>query len=703
MKNKLIYLLLLIFVLIAAISCHDEDSVIIPDEVENAVNFSINIPGLNLPSTYAMDAAKQNEVKEVNIFIFSVDGSGNQKYIDHKEGVNVYNANDGTAKFHAMLEEGNDRNILIVANAKAAVNNILSSLTKNVSTKTEVLEKLEYSKIGKWAADGNGAYTNIPMIVETGKMDIVIGMKIKNISLVRMLARIDIKIDENIPETKFKLENIYLCNYSTNGRISTTWDSKGVLSTTTATTPNLPTTLNRRIGASNVLRYMASGLKEYVNEIFTFEANAADESNGIDDPLRRDATCIVIEGKYEGQASFYRIDFVNNNNYIPVLRNHIYEFTVTQVNGKGKTSLAAALIADTQSSINVTQMSYIEGDLKDMIFNGRYMFGVDKNIFQTYSGRDFTGTEDFAKLLVYTTFDGGWTVNVSDNKGKTNPDWFGITQTSGSGKTQVGIKVNSSAADKAQVGYLDFSAGELQKRISFFCVDPLIEFIAPNTDGQIIDFGLYSHPAQSITFKTNAEWILTATDETSNNAYQNIIGTSGSHELHAENKGGEASSVATKSFTFTPSNDNTPVAGTKFETKLTFSTTNTGNAGYDKSVSLTLKRTVPVYTGIYRMSPGNDQEIYSGKDGTSTTVQISITANTEWVGIAKFDDFENAAINYHTIPANIKAERTSSVIIRQNNSTEARRINLYFRYKADDGSWEEEYVGSVIQKGWDNN
>ncbi|MDU1891389.1 MAG: fimbrial protein [Dysgonomonas sp.] len=713
MKNRLIHLLLFISVLIAASSCRDEENIVTPDDDDaNAVNFTLNIPGLNIPSTYSMNGAKENEIKDVDILVFKVDAAGNQVYSYHKPAINIFNTNTGTVKFHAKLQEEIDRNLLIVANARNSVNGILGSITADVTSKTEVLALLEQSNTTKWEADGDGVYTNIPMITETGKMDVIIGTKVKNISFVRMLARIDVKV--SVAEANFRLENIYLCNYSTNGRIAPAWDAKGVLSTTAATSPNLPTTLNRKIGNENAIKYTASGKTSYEGEIYIFEAEAADDTGGMDDPARKNATCIVIEGKYNGMGAttFYRIDFAHDgthgtvNTYMPLLRNFKYVINVTQVNGMGETSLVNALSSYAQSNIHVEKIVYDEGELKDIIFNGRYMFGVDKSIFQTYTGRDFNGTEDFAKLIVNTNFQEGWTVKVSDNNGKNNPDWFGITQYSGSnGTSYLGITVNSSAADKAATGYLDFTAGDLQKRVSFYSVEPFIRFVSPTLDGDIIDFG---HTEQimlrSINIETNAYWKYEASDETGNQAFENIVPTP-SHVVNAENVGGSPATTELKTFSFQPSNGNEQEAGTQFTSKLTFSTCNTGDTGNDKSISLTIKRTVPVYIGLFKMLPGNDQEIGSGNGAdTNTTVSITATANTWWVGVARAsqdENGENLATNDDDQSAGAKAEKTSNVIIRKNDLGYSRKIYLYIKYRdVNNGNQiRYVYVGEVTQRG----
>ncbi|MFV0311565.1 MAG: hypothetical protein ACK5KN_07950 [Dysgonomonas sp.] len=703
--NKLTYLLL-ISTLPLIFSCRNEETNIEPDDTsKHAINFTLNIPGLNLPSTYSMDGTKENEVNEVDVFIFKVNNSGDQTFIYHKKATNIKNGS-GTAKFHTVIEEDTDCNILLVANARAQVDNILGSLTTGISTKVDVLNLLEYSYENKWEADGNGIYRNIPMIAETGKINITIGMHITNVSLVRMLARIDVKVNAAVAPATFELSNIYLCNYNTNGRIASIWNALGELSSAAATSPNLPASTGRKSGAENAIKYEANGSAGFSGEIYTFEANAASDDNGYEHTDRKDATCLIIEGKYNGanEASFYRVDFtypeaatgIEKGDYMPLLRNYRYEVEINGVTGSGLPSIEEALASYmVHSNLDIIPIVYDEGLIKDIVFNGRYMLGVDTGEFLSYSGRNLNGTEEASKLVINTNEPEGWKIKITDKNGKADPDWLKVTNKQGNtGTTQIGLIVNTTAADKAEIGYLDILAGNLIKRITYYSVDPLFEF-KDLTDGATIDFGAADQSLiYNVRFRTNARWKYSASDNTNNNAFPNTI-LSMSHPLEAPyNVGGTSAQIADIIFHFMPSIDDTPVAGTKFSTTLTFSTSYTGDSGNDVVRTLTFKRTVPAYVGLFSMEP-NDIDLPSA----GSVVKITATANVAWSGIARYaDNSMLASTGSTTVPATPKSSGFSNVTVRENLESSARVINFYIKYTDTNGVQHESYVGQLIQK-----
>ena len=507
-----------------------------------------------------------------------------------------------------------------------------------------------------------------------------------------------------IPSTTFELENIYLCNYNTNGRIAPIWDGFGALSFTAAKSPNLPASTATKIGSINAIKYEAAGLSSYLGEIYTFEANAADDANGYDHPDRKDAPCVIIEGKYKNAAetSFYRIDFtyaetgngVEKGKYMPVLRNHLYEIDIVGVSDNGYPSIDEALDSYmVHSNMDFTSIVYDEGQIKDIVFNGRYMLGVDKGEFLFYSGKSYNETEEVSKLTINTDDPDGWKINISDDSNNTNPDWLKVTNMSGTqGTTRIGIMVDVSAPDKAQTGYLDITAGRLKKRVKYYSVDPLLDFTTL-TDGDVIDFGIAKQEQLfTVKFITNAYWTYKASDNTGNNAFSNII-PNPSHPLLGKTNAGTAAQVVNQEFSFMPSNDDTPIAGTVFSTTLTFSTCNTGDFGNDQSHTLTFTRKVPAYVGLFDTDPIPNSQI----PAKNAVVEIHATANTAWTGVAKYAN-TLVSSGATSVPAQPKTNGVSQVQVRENLDNVAKVINFYIKYTDTNGDVKETYVGDLIQE-----
>lgn len=68
-------------------------------------------------------------------------------------------------------------------------------------------------------------------------------VSIANIEMKRMLARIDIQNSTS----NFKIEDVYLANFNTNGYVSPEWDSNGKINLT-PTAPNMPSDPGKTFG-----------------------------------------------------------------------------------------------------------------------------------------------------------------------------------------------------------------------------------------------------------------------------------------------------------------------------------------------------------------------------------------------------------------------------------------------------------------------
>lgn len=456
MKQKWLYTLLGFF---ALFSCVNEDEQAITPPKGAAVRFTAEIPGINTPATRSMDGTKENEMQTIDVLVFD---SSNQ-FVEHKQGQNITQSgtNNEIVNFEAGLSSGTGRSVVVVANARS----VISGLTLSAGdSKVSVLQQLQYSHTAKWAADGAGTYTAIPMVGEVTGLTIASGGTVSGISLTRMLARIDVKSTT----TDFILERIHLCNYNTNGRIAPTWDMNGTIQSGVSTAPNLPG--NPGKNTTTPLAYTPSS-QTYEGEIYTFESASASDESGIDHTDRKNATCLVVEGKYNGTTYFYRIDFTKEDPsitdptrvpYMPLLRNHKYVIDIKSAAGIGYTTLTEALASYTLPSNLKTRLIYYDmSEVKDIVYNGQYFLGVsNKDIklprnAQTVSGSDNT-------LIITTDNPSGWKIeNIRITAGAAN--WLTTDITSGTaGATGTPVKLlmgsNSGAIRTAEI---DLSAGRL--------------------------------------------------------------------------------------------------------------------------------------------------------------------------------------------------------------------------------------------------
>lgn len=457
--TNLSLVVLVICTLFLCVSCSDLDDFKseISQEDNYNVEFILKVPGYLSPMTTTRSmGVKEHEVKELDLLLFDKD----DKFQDRITILtNEIDQVGQIVKTHVNVKRENYRFVL-VANASSVVNSITMPQGED---KVTILEQFEYSYTSKWASDGNGTYQNIPMYAESSVIDMGAASgsssnRILNVNLIRMLARIDV----NVSASNFTLKEVYLCNYNTNGYIAPSW-SKPPLS------PNLPITLHPKKGASNALLYKVSNLS-LSETIYTFESLSTSDDNGIEDENRKGATCLVVKGVYNNRDYYYRIDFTYDGtsgsvtgNYMPLLRNYKYVVDIKTASGIGYTSLEEALDSYTiTSNLKTRIITYNEGEVKDVSYNGQYMLGFSDDSYLITPSSSTT-----QQIKVFTDYDYGWTyTSILDKDG--NPiSWLRLSQTSGlKGTTSLDIDVDPIPVEYiARVGYITLTAGRLQANI----------------------------------------------------------------------------------------------------------------------------------------------------------------------------------------------------------------------------------------------
>jgi len=300
---------------------------------EVMVTLSVKLPGVSDGvKTYALSDADENFLKDVDVLVFTDDGSG-MTFRYRSVGTDIVQST-GTgisAEIKVRLWRTDvDTRLVILANVREQVNNydFDTGVTTLGDFQTGLIYELSLEQ--EWLAhDGN--FTPLPMwaaydvvggIDEGIKGDI--GSLTEPISLLRSLARVDIAVDPGI--TNFVLTDVYVYNSNASGSIIP--DELNFDATQNRVTAvSLPSTLN-----NSRLHYDEIGVDNALNgEIYLFEAGAA---TNFKDAA---ATALVIGGLYNGTDQvFYRIDFrnpVDTTQAQPILRNHRYQINVTGIAG----------------------------------------------------------------------------------------------------------------------------------------------------------------------------------------------------------------------------------------------------------------------------------------------------------------------------------------------------------------------------------
>ncbi len=420
------------------------------------ISILLSVPGADAPSSRSMDGAAENAVTDIDVLVFKVSGT-TETFAYYQKGTYVTNVLPGSAgdpyktKFKVNLMVEADRKIVVVANARAVIDNLFDGNAGNGEItagmgKTAVLEQLTLAAAAKWNAAAAG-YTPIPMYGElTGAVNIKPGDNF-NMALTRMLARVDV---HNATGSNFKVNKVHLAKPMAQGYIAPVWDADGKTFQGAATAPNIKGAWTNTTGSliydMSAVTTGATGMQQsYGGEIYTFETRAA-SGDGDSDAARLGATCLVLEGVYDGAAYFYRVDFTYDGTngttkgaYMPLLRNYKYEVIVDAAEGIGYASYNEALNSYTvPSNLRTRIIHYDESVITNVVSDGQYMLGVEMTEMKIdWTGMpvtnfivtdyDYTYSADTA--IDPVQHENGWRITGYSKDGltvsqTTKPDWF---------------------------------------------------------------------------------------------------------------------------------------------------------------------------------------------------------------------------------------------------------------------------------------
>ncbi|MDR1881587.1 MAG: FimB/Mfa2 family fimbrial subunit [Prevotella sp.] len=416
---------LIIGVFLSFGSCRNTDDEFLPDDVlptvpEGYVRMQITVPGLTPVSTYALSSVDETHVSTVDVLVFN----SNSEYLCHAQGQTIATDNNDSNKktFDVDLRAAGNITgayVMVVANARDAVNTAVSTFVPSTTTKETVMQSMTFTSSGKWNTTGSSNFTPFPMWGMTASPVSLAGTNtISSISLIRSVARVDVGIkfpDSLIDGTEdaaglgstFTLEEVYLYNSLDKGSIA---PYSGRYSGTTVTAPSVPTTPDPGINDSPVPSYLSSNgtvdgfdtdKRSCTGAIYMAEHAAGDRDALSTNPH------LVIGGRYGSSTAditYYRLDFVSgsypNQTFLPVLRNHRYRFNITKVDGPGYGSATAAA---EERPVNLTyDLSATDESLTSYVYNGQYALGVSRDSY-TLDSKSRSAT-----LLVSTTYEKGY-------------------------------------------------------------------------------------------------------------------------------------------------------------------------------------------------------------------------------------------------------------------------------------------------------
>lgn len=460
------------------------------------VQFTLNIP-VSGPSSRAMSVADENEIGTIDVWAFYKSGS------DYRFG---YRADSVDTELIQNLPNPSGKQIRVIVEAKAYASQqrfvVLANARNEIAAAYPALgyppagQKLDdvMAKIisterkGEWltsSADVN--YPLIPMYAKTEEVlvdgpDIIIGIHPNSYPMLRMLARVDVRLKNDI--ANFVLEEVRLYNRKTAGFVS--YEFSNFLDMSPAAGSRVqqaavPLTNSNYTGAGNegvagnsgkpylkpTVTYLSTGTdtyghNEFIRSIYTYESPSYTD----DDRLK--GTALVVGGKYNGSSAttYYRINLKTNDDFSAnasshILRNHLYDVEIQRVNGSGAKTPDEAY--EGVSQITVKILCWSEQNINSPIY-GIYNLIVDKSVVSMpRSG----GSE---KLYVFTDFANsadypdGWTLDLTGM-----PSWItSVTPVSGAAgvTTEVIVTVAANTSGVSRTGTFHIKAGNITKTIT---------------------------------------------------------------------------------------------------------------------------------------------------------------------------------------------------------------------------------------------
>jgi hypothetical protein len=392
--------------------------------IEKEVSFSIKLPN---NSTRSLTLADENELKDVKVFVFNQ--SGVLHYYTDAFLASPTSSDITVKKYNAKLPatpNGEKIDLMVISNAGSIlVAKYPNGLPLNQDmTKDDLAQALTLEKASGWVSQKNAeGYLPIPMWgwvsgvfihPETG-----LDANHSIIALTRMLAKVNVGIIGDA-QAVFKLSGVYLMNRNTVGRVipDITGEDPWTGTAPKATAPSLPADPKPKKGAANYLLYGESYLTdasapfEMKGVVYSFEAQ-----KGVPYAATKEyeeSPCLIIGGKYADSqtVTYYRVDFVKSGSdgvpvYLHLLRNYLYDVSISQVTGPGYPTVEDALKSRPVNLIGEV-VPWIDSDMPIQVSDGIHVLSVDKDLLQFYA----TGESQI--IRVYTDVDNGWRINTAN-------------------------------------------------------------------------------------------------------------------------------------------------------------------------------------------------------------------------------------------------------------------------------------------------
>ena len=338
MKTRyILYPLLMLMAMLLPTSCSFEEDVFdAPAANGNKISFTMDVSLVGASNVESRAFGNTNfNFTSLHIAVFEVteDGSYLKEFLDNDD-IELLSANDGDGcwKFNVTITEAG-----AATDKKYRLHLIANypGLTMPFGEEGQLMGLLETQ------ANDKDVYWNFVELTSISESSVT---SLQHVPLVRNY--VQIKIDETSNFTGLTNVEYALYNVPTKGRVAayntnpeaTSTFANFVNGTACQTYDNL---LSTQKYAGNEAYDDGSLLSKNLTWKATSAVSYMYERNH---SQRTNPTCMLIKGTFNGSTSYYKLDFVDNNeNYYNLLRNFIYTMKVTEVKGPGYGSAEEAL------------------------------------------------------------------------------------------------------------------------------------------------------------------------------------------------------------------------------------------------------------------------------------------------------------------------------------------------------------------------
>ena len=398
--------------------------------------FTVTVPGMKTPSTRALDATKEQKVSEVDVVIFENSTHTLVEYHRVPGSALTAGSNPGDWRFTVEdIDHASGITAAIIANASQEVSGALSTLASAGggsyigASKTDFLAALSVVNDGKWNTSPGGYWT-IPMYGEVSVTTGSVHDTPHNAPLTRMLAKVDVVNDAHPAGSPvagdFELTAVHVVHYNGCGAVAPKWNPvTGDIPYSDPgapqNTPANPRKVEWQADGDELTYILPANADRIESEIYLFECRAqSGQTSTPAAPAPDKETRLVFEGDYTDSDGitkkyYYPVDFHKDQDteYIPVLRNTCYRFTIEAVSGRGYERLDEAVAAmGVMSNLKTSLLVVDESNLRYLSWNGEYFLGSEDRevILDGTSGSTLS-------VKCVTNYAAGWEIDQSKGTG----------------------------------------------------------------------------------------------------------------------------------------------------------------------------------------------------------------------------------------------------------------------------------------------